>query len=91
VLLVFLYPLPASSTSRRCIRTALLERQTPEQAEALGLSEDAAVRNVMLKDTVTGEFTTVDDVAQVAVDLAAFPSAALSGQSIMVSHGWYMQ
>lgn len=73
------------------VRTALVERQIPEQAEALGISEEAVVRNVMLKDTVTGEFTTVDDVAQVAVDLAAFPSAALTGQSIMVSHGWYMQ
>jgi 3-hydroxybutyrate dehydrogenase len=45
----------------------------------------------MLKETVDGEFTTLEDVAQVALFLAAFPSSALTGQSIVVSHGWHMQ
>jgi 3-hydroxybutyrate dehydrogenase len=49
------------------------------------------IKNVMLKDTVDGVFTTVDDIAQTALFLAAFPSAALTGQSFVVSHGWYMQ
>ena len=35
----------------------------------------------MLKETVDGEFTTVSDVAETAVFLAAFPSNALTGQS----------
>lgn len=73
------------------VRTALVERQIPQQAEVLGLSEEEVVCKVMLKDTVTSEFTTLEDVAQVAVDLAEFPSAALTGQSVMVSHGWFMQ
>ena len=73
------------------VRTPLVERQIPEQAKALGLSEQAIVRDVMLKDTVDGEFTTVDDIAQTALYLAAFPSAALTGQSIVVTHGWHMQ
>jgi 3-hydroxybutyrate dehydrogenase len=34
---------------------------------------------------------TVDDVAQTALFLAAFPSNALTGQSIVVSQGWFMQ
>ncbi len=46
----------------------------------------------MLKDTVDGEFTTVDDVANaVALFLASFEDNALTGQSIVVSHGWFMQ
>jgi 3-hydroxybutyrate dehydrogenase len=45
----------------------------------------------MLKDTVDGEFTTVQDVARCAVFLAAFETNALTGQSITVSHGWHMQ
>jgi len=49
------------------------------------------IKNVMLKDTVDGEFTTVEDVAQVALFFAAFNSNALTGQSLVVSHGWYMQ
>lgn len=73
------------------VRTPLVDKQIPEQAKALGITEDEVVKNVMLKDTVDGEFTTVQDVAETAVFLAAFPSNALTGQSVIVSHGWCMQ
>ena len=73
------------------VRTPLVEKQIPEQARELGLSETEVVKNVMLRETVDGEFTTVDDVAQVALLLAGFGSNALTGQSIVVSHGWFMQ
>ena len=73
------------------VRTPLVEKQIPEQARELGISEEDVVRTVMLKETVDGEFTTVQDVAEVAVFLAAFPSNALTGQSVVVSHGWIMQ
>jgi 3-hydroxybutyrate dehydrogenase len=73
------------------VRTALVDKQIPEQAIALGISEEAVVREIMLKETVDGEFTSREDVAEVAVWLAAFPSNALTGQSIVVSHGWHMQ
>jgi 3-hydroxybutyrate dehydrogenase len=73
------------------VRTALVDKQIPEQAKSLGISEADVIKNVMLKDTVDGEFTTVQDVAQTAVFLAAFPTNALTGQSITVSHGWFMQ
>lgn len=73
------------------VRTPLVDKQIPEQAAALGISEEAVIRDVMLKDTVDREFTTLDDIAEVALHLAAFPTAALTGQSIVASHGWYMQ
>jgi 3-hydroxybutyrate dehydrogenase len=73
------------------VRTPLVDRQIPEQARALGISEADVVSKVMLKDTVDGEFTTVQDVAQTAVFLAGFASNALTGQSVIVSHGWSMQ
>ncbi|WP_374655971.1 3-hydroxybutyrate dehydrogenase [Dongia sp.] len=73
------------------VRTPLVEKQIPEQAREFGISEEQVVKTIMLKDTVDGIFTTVDDVAQTALFLAAFPSAALTGQSITVSHGWHMQ
>lgn len=73
------------------VRTPLVDKQIPEQAKALGISEADVVRNVMLKDTVDGEFTTVQDVAAVALFFASFASNALTGQSIVVSHGWFMQ
>lgn len=72
------------------VRTPLVDKQIPEQAEKLGISEDDVIHKVMLKDTVDGEFTTVEDVADTALFLASFPSNALTGQSIVVSHGWSM-
>ncbi len=45
----------------------------------------------MLKQTVDGEFTTVRDIAKAALFFASFESAALTGQSLIVSHGWSMQ
>jgi len=73
------------------VRTPLVDKQIPEQAKELGIPEAEVIKNVMLKETVDGEFTTVDDVAQVALFLASFPTNALTGQSIVVSHGWFMQ
>jgi 3-hydroxybutyrate dehydrogenase len=73
------------------VRTPLVDKQIPEQAQALGISEENVIKNVMLKDTVDGEFTTVADVAGVALFFASFPSNALTGQSMVVSHGWFMQ
>jgi 3-hydroxybutyrate dehydrogenase len=73
------------------VRTPLVDKQIPEQAKELGISEDDVIRKVMLKDTVDGEFTTVEDVAATALFFAAFESNALTGQSLVVSHGWFMQ
>jgi len=73
------------------VRTPLVEKQIPEQAKELGISEQEVIKNVMLKETVDGEFTTADDVAETALFLASFGSNALTGQSIVVSHGWFMQ
>jgi len=73
------------------VRTPLVDKQIPEQAKALGITEEEVIKNVMLRETVDGEFTTVQDVAETAIFLAAFPSNALTGQSVVVSHGWFMQ
>ncbi|MFT4198027.1 MAG: 3-hydroxybutyrate dehydrogenase [Pseudoxanthomonas sp.] len=73
------------------VRTPLVEKQIPEQARTLGISEEEVVKKVMLGNTVDGIFTTLDDVTQTVKFLCAFPSNALTGQSILVSHGWRMQ
>ncbi|MBF5088647.1 3-hydroxybutyrate dehydrogenase [Novosphingobium sp. NBM11] len=72
------------------VRTPLVDKQIPEQAKELGISEEDVIKKVMLGQTVDGEFTTVDDIAEVALFLAAFPTNALTGQSLVASHGWYM-
>ena len=73
------------------VRTPLVDKQIPEQAKELGISEADVIKTVMLKETVDGEFTTVEDVAETALFFAAFESNALTGQSLVVSHGWFMQ
>lgn len=73
------------------VRTPLVEKQIPEQAKTLGITEAEVIKNVMLKETVDGEFTTVQDVAEAALFFAGFETNALTGQSLVVSHGWFMQ
>ena len=73
------------------VRTPLVDKQIPEQAQKLGITEDAVIKDIMLKETVDGEFTTVRDVAEAALFFASFESNALTGQSLIVSHRWFMQ
>jgi len=73
------------------VRTPLVEKQIPEQAKEFGITEAEVISNIMLKNTVDGEFTTLDDVAQCALFFAGFETNALTGQSIIVSHGWHME
>jgi 3-hydroxybutyrate dehydrogenase len=72
------------------VKTPLVEKQIPEQSKALGISEKEVVERIMLGQTVDKEFTTMEDVAEVALFFAAFPTNALTGQSLVVSHGWCM-
>ncbi|HVJ79176.1 MAG TPA: 3-hydroxybutyrate dehydrogenase [Hyphomicrobium sp.] len=72
------------------VRTPLVDKQIPEQAQELGITEERVVKEVMLGETVDKEFTMVTDIAEVALFLAAFKTNALTGESIIVSHGWHM-
>jgi hypothetical protein len=61
-------------------------------ASSIELAASPASRSRLAhKETIDGEFTTVQDLGDVALFLAAFPSNALTGQSVVVSHGWSMQ
>lgn len=73
------------------VRTPLVDKQIPEQAKELGISEEHVIKNIMLKNTVDSEFTTLDDIAETALFIASFKSSALTGQSFIVSHGWHME
>jgi len=73
------------------VRTPLVDKQIPEQAKELGISEDEVIAKVMLGQTVDTEFTTVEDIAEVALFFAGFETNALTGQSLIASHGWFME
>lgn len=72
------------------VRTPLVEKQIPEQAKELGISEEEVINKIMLGETVDHEFTTVEDIADLAYLFADFRSNALTGQSVVASHGWFM-
>lgn len=73
------------------VKTPLVEKQIPEQAKDLGISEDEVVKKIMLGQTVDGEFTSLEDIASACLFFASMPSNALTGQSLIVSHGWFME
>jgi 3-hydroxybutyrate dehydrogenase len=85
------YGIRANAVLPGFVKTKLVEAQIPEQAKALGISEEDVVKKVMLKNTVDGEFSTVEDIAEACVFLAANPTNVLTGQSIILSHGWHME
>jgi 3-hydroxybutyrate dehydrogenase len=72
------------------VMTPLVQKQIPEQAKELGITEERVVKEVMLGETVDKEFTMVEDIAEIALLLAAFKTNALTGESMIVSHGWHM-
>lgn len=73
------------------VKTPLVEKQIPEQAKELNISEDEVIKHVMLGETIDGEFTLVEDIARASLYMASQPNNALSGQSLIISHGWHMQ
>ena len=73
------------------VRTPLVDKQIPEQAKTLGITEEQVIKDVMLRETADGVFTTTEDVADAVLHFAGFPTNALTGQSMVVSHGWFMQ
>jgi len=76
---------PDAGTPTRLRAHTVRRHAIPEQAKDLGISEADVVKNIMLKDTVDGEFTTVEDVAEATLFFAVFESNALTGQSLVVA------
>ena len=72
------------------VRTPLVDKQIPEQAKGRdqrrGSGEEGDARQYGRRRVHDRQ-----DVAQTVLFLSAFPSAALTGQSFIVSHGWFMQ
>jgi len=84
------YNVRANTICPGFVMTPLVEKQIPQQAHDLGITEERVVKEIMLGETVDKQFTMITDVAEVALTLAAFKTNALTGESIIVSHGWHM-
>jgi 3-hydroxybutyrate dehydrogenase len=73
------------------VRTPLVDKQIRARAKKLGISVKDVIEEVMPKDAVDGELTTVQDVAEAALFFASFEPNSPTGQSLVVSHGRFMQ
>ncbi|HHX37066.1 MAG TPA: 3-hydroxybutyrate dehydrogenase [Clostridiaceae bacterium] len=71
------------------VRTPFIDRQLVEISEATGASPEEVIRDQWLGDTVDGEFTKIEEIANAIVYLAN-DTGALTGQSLMLSHGMHM-
>jgi 3-hydroxybutyrate dehydrogenase len=72
------------------VRTPLVDKQIPKQARSLALAR-MMIKKIMLKDTVDCEFTTTEDDADAVLFFASAKTKTLTGQSLVVSHGWFME
>ncbi len=84
------YKIKANLIAPGFVRTPLVEKQIPEQAKTLGISEEEVINRVMLGKTVDGQFTTTEEIIDAVLFFVQFPSLALTGQSLLVSHGQNM-
>ena len=72
------------------VKTPLVEKQIPEQAKALHISEEEVINRIMLGKTVDSQFTTPEEIVDAVLFFMQYPSLALTGQSLLVSHGQNM-
>jgi 3-hydroxybutyrate dehydrogenase len=84
------YNISANLVAPGFVLTELAKLQIPERAKIENCSEEY-IKKSMVQYTVDGEFTTVEEVAQTALFFASFEGLALTGQSLIVSHGWCMK
>lgn len=72
------------------ILTDLVEKQITKYMQERNLTRDEVIRTILLPETVDGQFTTIQDMVESALFFVTFPSNALTGQSLDITHGWRM-
>jgi 3-hydroxybutyrate dehydrogenase len=69
-------------------KTPLVEAQIPDLAKAHGLSEEDAVRTIMLASQPSGRFVGVDEIAALVVFLCGPAAASITGSALPIDGGW---
>ncbi|OOW90991.1 3-hydroxybutyrate dehydrogenase [Xanthomonas campestris pv. vitistrifoliae] len=73
------------------VRTPLVERQIADQARIRGITEDAVVRDVMLKPMPKGAFIDYDELAGTVAFLMSHAARNITGQALAIDGGWTAQ
>jgi 3-hydroxybutyrate dehydrogenase len=80
--------LTATAVCPGFVRTPLMENQIPDQAAHHGISEDAALHDVILAPHVIKRLIEPDEVAGVIAFLAGPGGAAFTGVPVTMDLGW---
>jgi 3-hydroxybutyrate dehydrogenase len=70
------------------VRTPLVEGQIAESARIRGISEEEVVRDVMLANQPTKQFTAVEDIGAMAVYLCGDAARNITGAMLSLDGGW---
>lgn len=70
------------------VLTPLVEKQVRDQAKAHGMSEDEAIRNVILAGQPTKQFVGLDEIAEMAFYLCGDWARSITGTTISIDGGW---
>jgi 3-hydroxybutyrate dehydrogenase len=70
------------------VRTALVDKQIADTARARGISEQAVIKDVMLRAQPTRRFVTVEEIAALVVFLCSDAAASITGSILPVEGGW---
>jgi 3-hydroxybutyrate dehydrogenase len=73
------------------VLTPLVQKQIPQTAKARGISEEAVVRDVLLRAQPTRQFVTTDQLGALAVFLCTDAAASITGTALPVDGGWTAQ
>ena len=70
------------------VLTPLVRKQIEDRAREAGISEERAIKEIILAPQPTKQFVTVEQIAATAVFLASEGAAQVNGTSISVDGGW---
>lgn len=73
------------------VKTPLVEGQIADTAKARGMTPEDVVKNVILGAQPTKQFTTVEQIADLAVFLCSDSAANMTGTLIPIDGGWTAQ
>ncbi|HEY1095867.1 MAG TPA: 3-hydroxybutyrate dehydrogenase [Alphaproteobacteria bacterium] len=73
------------------VKTPLVENQIADQAKARGITEEEVIKNVLLAAQPTKKFTTVEQVAGLAIFLCSDAADNITGSLQSIDGGWTAQ
>lgn len=73
------------------VKTPLVENQIPDTAKSYNISEEEAVRDVILDSQPTKEFVTTEQIGALTLFLCSESAASITGASLPMDGGWTAQ